>query len=156
MRPIERIIDQLNSGFGGAKAGQAWHGPALRTLLDGVTQDQATAHPIAGAHSILELVVHAGTWIDVVARRLRGEPLESTTVEDWSDVTKTSFPAAVEELERAQSRLLDAVARLTPADLDRNVPGKKHSIYAEVHGVLQHNIYHAGQIALLKKALASG
>ena len=155
MRAIERIIDQLNSGFGGAVGGHAWHGPALRTLLDGVTQEQATAHPIAGAHSILELVVHVGTWMDVAARRLRGEPVESATVDDWSDVTKTSFPAAVEELERAESRLLDAVARLTPEDLDRKVPGKKHPKYAEVHGVLQHNIYHAGQIALLKKALGT-
>ena len=149
MRAIERIIDQLNAGFGGP----AWYGPPLRNLLDGVTQEQAIAHPIAGAHSILELIVHAGAWVDVAARRLRGEPIESTTVEDWSDVTKTTFAVAVEELEHAQSRLLDAVARLTPADLDRRVPGHKHTIYAEVHGVLQHNIYHAGQIALLKRAL---
>ena len=148
MRPIERIIDQLNAAFGG----KAWYGPPLRNLLDGVTQEQATAHPIPGAHSILELVVHAGTWIDVVARRLRGEPIESTTVEDWSNATKTTFAVAIEELEHAESRLLDAVARLTPEDLDRKVPGHKHSVYAEIHGVLQHNVYHAGQIALLKKA----
>lgn len=151
MRPIERIIDQLNAGFGGP----AWYGPAVRNLLDGVTQEQAIAHPIEGAHSILELVVHIGTWMDVVARRLRGESIDSAKVEDWPDATGRSFAAAVEELERAQGRLLDSVARLTPEDLDRKVPGKKHTLYAEVHGVLQHNIYHAGQIALLKKVVGS-
>ena len=149
MRPTERLLDQLNRAFGG----EAWHGPALRNLLDGVTEEQAKWHPIRGGHSILELVVHVGTWIDVVARRLGGTIVESNSVEDWSDVTKTSWTRALEELERAESRLSDAVARLTSEDLDKPIAGAKRSQYEEILGILQHNVYHAGQIALLKKAL---
>jgi len=149
MRETERLLDQLNRAFGG----EAWHGPALRNLLDGVTEEQAKSHPIRGGHSILELVIHVGTWIDVVARRLGGKIVESNSVRDWSDVTKTTWPRALEELERAESRLSDAVARLSTEDLDKAVAGLDRSQYAEIMGILQHNVYHAGQIALLKKAL---
>jgi uncharacterized damage-inducible protein DinB len=148
MRPTERLLDQLNRAFGG----EAWHGPALRNLLDGVTETQAKAKPIRDGHSILELVVHIGTWIDVVGRRAGGQVVDANAVTDWADVTQTSWKRAVEELERAESRLADAVARLSTEDLDKPVPGEKRSIYREIMGVLQHNVYHAGQISLLKKA----
>lgn len=147
MRPTERLLDQLNRAFGG----EAWHGPALRNLLDGVTETQAKAKPIRDGHSILELVVHVGTWIDVVARRVGGQVVASSSVPDWADVTKTTWKRAVEELERAESRLADAVARLSTEDLDKPVPGEKRSMYGEIMGALQHNVYHAGQIAILKK-----
>jgi uncharacterized damage-inducible protein DinB len=149
MRPTERLLDQLNRAFGG----EAWHGPALRNLLDGVTEEQAKSRPVRDAHSILELVVHIGTWIDVVARRVGGNVVDSNSVQDWSDVTKTSWTKAVQELERAESRLADAVARLSMEDLDKPVPGEKRSIESEILGALQHNVYHAGQIAILKKAI---
>jgi uncharacterized damage-inducible protein DinB len=121
-------------------------------LLDGVSETQAKARPIRDGHSILELVVHIGTWIDVVARRVGGQVVDSNSVPDWADVTKTTWKGAVEELERAESRLSDAVARLSSEDLEKPVPGEKRSIYSEIMGALQHNVYHAGQIAILKKA----
>jgi uncharacterized damage-inducible protein DinB len=148
MRPTERLLDQLNRAFGG----EAWHGPALRNLLDGITETQAKAKPIRDGHSILELVVHVATWIDVVAKRVGGNAVDSNGVDDWSDVAKTTWPRALEELERAESRLSDAVARLSTEDLEKPVPGEKRSMYGEIMGVLQHNVYHAGQIAILKKA----
>src|SRR5438128_6820776 len=146
MRPTERLLDQLNRAFGG----EAWHGPALRNLLDGVTDEQAKARPIRGAHSILELVVHIGTWNDVVARRVSGTVVESDTVDDWADISKISWKGAIEKLERAQSRLTDAVARLGTDDLEQPVAGAERSKFSEIAGVLQHTVYHSGQIALLK------
>jgi hypothetical protein len=88
----------------------------------------------------------------VVAKRVGGQVVDSNAVVDWADVTKTSWPRALEELERAEGRLSDAVARLTTEALEKPVPGEKRSIYGEIMGVLQHNVYHAGQIAILKKA----
>lgn len=149
MRPTERLLDQLNRSFGG----EAWHGPALRNLLDGISEDHAKSHPIRGAHSILELVVHVGTWNDVVARRIGGAVVGSADVDDWADVAKITWREAVEKLERAQSRLADAVARLSSEDLEQPVPGEKRSRFSEIAGALQHTVYHSGQIALLKKAL---
>ena len=151
MRAIERILDQLNRAYGG----QAWHGPALRELLEDVTEDEATAHPFAGVHSTIEIVAHLRATMDMVSTRLAGNPKELTTEEDWSDVTMTSWPAALEELDHAESRVCDAVARLTPEDLDKIVVGKDYTTYVMVHGVVQHNLYHGGQIAMLKKACRS-
>ena len=149
MREIERLLDQLNRAYGG----EAWHGPALRELLEDVTEEEAKAHPIGGLHSTLELVVHVCVTMDMASTRLAGTPRELTTEEDWSDVTRTSWAAALEELDHAESRVCDAVARLTPEDLDRIVVGKSYSTYVMVHGVVQHNLYHAGQIAILKNAI---
>ena len=65
------------------------------------------------------------------------------------------WPDAIEEMTNAISRLSDAIARLTVDDLDKKVAGRKYTIYVMLHGVIQHNLYHAGQIALLKKARLS-
>lgn len=153
MRPTERILEQLNRAFGG----EAWYGPALRNLLDGITEEQASKKPVPGGHSIFELVVHIRTWMDVVSRRIAAnETVLTTEVEDWSDLSGTSWAATLEELEKAESRLCDAVARLTSDRLDQKVPGQSHTVHDDVLGVLQHNVYHSGQIALLKRALGLG
>lgn len=149
MRPTERLLEHLNRVFGG----EAWYGPALRDLLVGVDEEQAKKQAFAGGHSILELVVHIRTWMDVVARRIATTEEAMTTVEDWSDLTGTSWAATIEELERSQSRLIDAVARLSTERLDHRVPGKNHSVHDEVLGVIEHNVYHAGQIAQVRRAL---
>jgi uncharacterized damage-inducible protein DinB len=147
MREIERLLDQLNRAYGG----EAWHGPALRQLLDDVTDKEAKARPVAAAHSIMEIVVHVGATMDLVSTRLAGTPRELTTEEDWPEA-RTSWPGTLEELDHAESRVCDAVARLQTDDLDRKVAGKDYTVYVMVHGVIQHNLYHAGQIALLKRA----
>ena len=147
MRAIERILDQLNRTWGGP----SWTGVDIRPLLDGVTDEQARAHPLPGVHSILELVAHMSVWMDVVAIRLTGTAKELTAEEDWRDVSQLQWADAVAEMENAESRLSDAVARLSVDDLDRIVAGRDYTTYVMVHGVIQHNLYHAGQIAILKK-----
>jgi DinB superfamily len=147
MREIERILDQLNRAWGGP----SWTGVEIQPLLDGITDEQSRAHPLPHAHAIIELVAHMTAWMDVVSVRLGGDPRELTAEEDWCDVTPLPWPAAIEQLENAESRLLDAVARLSTDDLDKIVVGQDYTVYVMVHGVIQHNLYHAGQIAILKK-----
>ena len=149
MRAIERILDQLNRAWGGP----SWTGVDIRPLLDGVTDAQARAHPLPNVHSIIELVAHMCVWMDVVSIRLTGIAKELTSEEDWQDVTQLPWADALEDLENAESRLSDAVARLSVDDLDRIVAGREYTTYVMVHGVIQHNLYHAGQIAILKKVL---
>lgn len=149
MRAIERILDQLNRAWGGP----SWTEVEIRPLLDGISDEQARSHPIPNAHSIIELVSHMVATMDEASFRLVGSPRELTTEEAWRDVAELPWSTAVEELEHAQSRICDAVARLDTADLDKIAAGKNYSNYTLVHGVLQHNLYHLGQIALLKKML---
>jgi len=151
MRAIERILDQLNRAWGGP----SWTGVDIRPLLDDVTDAQVRAHPLPDVHSIIELVAHMTATMDLVAYRLAGNPKELTSEEDWRDVTQLPWAAAIEEMENAESRLSDAIARLSVDDLDRIVTGREYTTYVMVHGVIQHNLYHAGQIAILKKALLS-
>ena len=147
MREIERILDQLNRAWGGP----SWTGVEIQPLLDGLTDEQSRAQTLPNAHSIIELVAHMRAWMDVVSGRLRGKPKEPTAEEDWEDVTRLSWPAAIRQLENAESRLCDAVARLSTDDLDNIAIGTKDTVYVILHGVIQHNLYHAGQIAILKK-----
>ncbi|HEX3068330.1 MAG TPA: DinB family protein [Thermoanaerobaculia bacterium] len=147
MREIERILDQLNRSWGGP----SWTGVDIQPLLDSITDDQARAHPIPNAHSIIELLAHMTTWMTAVASRLGGDTRELPPEEDWRDVTNLAWPDAITEMENAQSHLSDVIARLTPDDLDKKVAGRKYTIYVMLHGVIQHNLYHAGQIGLLKK-----
>ena len=152
MQQIELIADQLQRSY----SGEAWHGPSTTELLNGVTADQALARPLAGAHNIWELVMHIGVWLSVARRRLAGHTVEPTPEQDWPPVDGGS-PAAWQQtlaaLEQEHAQLQAAVRSLPESSLDSQTPGKKHSQAFLLHGVIQHNLYHAGQIAMLKKAM---
>jgi uncharacterized damage-inducible protein DinB len=154
MSEAKRIADQLRRAFEGG----AWHGPAVQEILQGVTAAQAARRPVAGAHTIWELVHHITAWATLVRRRLEGETIVDVPhKQDWPPVTDTNAAAwkrALKNLKDSQRRLGRTIAGLSDAQLKKKVPGKKHTLYVEAHGVIQHDLYHAGQIALLKKALS--
>ncbi len=153
MKEAERIADQLRRSFDG----EAWHGPAVLELLQGVTAAQAAARPLPGAHSIWELTLHIGVWEDVPRRRLLGERKDDVPpAEDWPPVTDTSGTAwqkTLDTLKQGHRKLLEVVSSLSDDRLAETVPGMGYSVYGMLHGVVQHNLYHAGQIALLKKGI---
>ena len=148
MRLVERTIEELNRSWNG----DPWYGPSLRPLLDGISEEQARAHPVRNAHSILELVAHVAYWMDMTVKRLEGFTGEAPPEHDWRDVAKLSWPQAVKELESRYAALLDRVARLNDEIMNR-IARKNLTTYAMLTGLIEHNVYHAGQIALLKKAL---
>ena len=153
MREAERIADQLKR----AHEGGAWHGPALNELLEGVTAAQAAARPLAGAHSIRELVAHVEAWERAVLRRLGGDPAQIyDTEEDWSPAAEPSerdWAEARRRMAETYAALREAVLRLDDARLDEPILPKMSTRYVSLHGAIQHTLYHAGQIALIRKAL---
>jgi len=152
MNQIELISDQLQRAY----AGEAWHGPPLKELLDGITAGQALDRPVPGAHSIWELTMHIGVWMSVVRRRLRGDTVQPTPQQDWPPIDGGSSDAwrqTLDALEQEHNQLRTAICALPESSLEKQAPGKDHSVAVMLHGVIQHNLYHAGQIALLKKAL---
>jgi uncharacterized damage-inducible protein DinB len=147
-----RIIDQMDR----AMNGEAWHGPHLEELLKDVSAAQATEHPVAGAHSIWELVNHIAAWNSILASRASGIVVNETPEQDWPPVTDTSATAwqkALKNLREARGKLRGNVEKMNDAQLDNIAPGKNHSLYVMLHGGVQHDLYHAGQIAILKKAV---
>jgi len=153
MSEATRIADQLRRAF----AGDAWHGDSLFEILDGVTAAQAAARPIKNAHAIWELVLHIAAWDNAVLRRLGGVAVELSDTQNFPTVTDTSETAwrkALAEVQRVHDELVEAVSVLPDSRLDEIVPGKEgahYTFYYMLHGVVQHELYHAGQIALLKK-----
>jgi uncharacterized damage-inducible protein DinB len=136
-------------------SGPMWHGPALIDLLDGVPHERAAAHPIAGAHSIWEIVRHATAWADIAKRRMQGENVDPTAAEDWPPLTDqdgAAWPRDVERLASSYLALAAATRALDDRQLDAPAAGQEYSVAVMLHGVVEHGTYHGGQIALLKKA----
>jgi uncharacterized damage-inducible protein DinB len=151
MEEVNRIDDQLKRAF----EGHAWHGPSMLEVLADVTAERAAAKPLSGAHSTWEIVLHVTAWHVGVRRRLEGERVELSPEEDWPPVTDTSDTAwrqALAALQQTHMELRSTVSRLADSHLPEKVAGKDHSVYVMLHGLIQHNLYHAGQVALLKKA----
>lgn len=119
----------------------------------------AAKKPIAGAHSIWELVLHIEAWMKETTRTLGGGTYVSLTGDqDWpvpGDATDPSWAAVLADAETSNAALIAAVSELSEDALCEKVAGQEFSLYGLLHGVAQHNIYHAGQIALLKKAVGA-
>jgi uncharacterized damage-inducible protein DinB len=150
---VELIADQISRAF----RGESWHGPSVREVLAGVSAEDAAAHPIAGAHSIWEIVLHLGAGYTLVLRRVREERATLSPEEEWPPVPASSSEAW-RESQRALEELneqLQGVVRAFPADRLPQELGSEYSAYTQFAGTPQHDLYHAGQVVLLKKALAA-
>jgi uncharacterized damage-inducible protein DinB len=149
------IAEQLRRAF----EGDAWHGPALLELLREMDAATAAAHPLADVHSIWELVLHVSAWDDAAYRRLGGEKVQLTGTANFPVVpksTQTTWREAIAHVKRTHDLLVKTVVDLPEARLWERVPGKRYDFYFMLHGVAQHALYHAGQIAILKKASLRG
>jgi uncharacterized damage-inducible protein DinB len=153
MAETTRIADQLRRAFYGG----AWHGDSLFEILKGVTAERAAARPIPNAHSIWELVLHIAAWDGAVRRRMTGVAVKLSAKKNFPPVVDTSEAAwagTLEHVRRVHDELVEAVEKFPEKSLSKQVPGKKgahYNFYYMLHGVVQHELYHAGQIALLKK-----
>jgi len=140
--------------FDRAWHGPAWHGPSLREALEGVSAAEAAARPISGAHGIGEIAAHVMVWQDAVRHWIAGG--------EFTVTPELDFPAAPEDegawartlarMQESHDALRAAIAgfpaeRLTEPRGEARVPW-----FVILHGVAHHGLYHAGQIALLRKA----
>ena len=152
---IKRLEEQLRRVL----EGEAWHGPSVLELVADLSAAQAASHPIAGAHSIWELVLHITTDYDLVLRRLAGDGQPLTLAEGWPEcpaATDENWQQTLAELKRLNKKLRQEVLAFPVERLDEFlVPEVPYTAYTQFAGVTQHNLYHAGQIALLKRALTA-
>jgi len=153
MSECARLADQIRRAF----EGEAWHGDSLLEILRDVDAKTAAARPIKNAHTVWELVLHISAWDDAVLRRTGGTAVSLKDEENFPPVKDTSDGAwhgAVEAIKKTHDRLVKAVAGFADSRLSEQVPGKKESYYNYFYmfsGIVQHELYHAGQIAILKK-----
>lgn len=151
MTEIKRIEDQLKRSL----EGEAWHGPALEELLGDVSAEQAAAKPLPAVHSIWEIVLHIIGDQRLVCERLQGKPTVLPAEEDWPlirDESEAAWTGIKQELRDSTDRLRKAIRLVDESRLEEPIVEGFSSTYVTLHGTVQHSLYHAGQIAILKKA----
>ncbi len=149
-----RLIDQ-------AYDRKAWHGPNLRGSIRGLIPGVAGWRPAPSRRCIVEIVVHCAYWKYAVRRRLRGEkrgsfPLKGSNWFPRPAVTAASWDEDIGLLSRMHGELCAAVAELSTADLEKKPAGSKVSNLDLIAGIAAHDVYHAGQIQLLKRLADEG
>ena len=149
------IIDQ-------AYVKKAWHGPNLRGSIRGLTAEEAAWRPAPGRHNLWEIVVHAAYWKYAVRRRLRGDKRGSFPLKgsNWfhrpASLTEVAWRKDVELLEREHAVMREAIAELSHSRLYQSARGSKTNNAVLIHGIACHDVYHAGQIQLLKRLQRTG
>jgi uncharacterized damage-inducible protein DinB len=157
MTERDRLIDQLEREV----SGEPWHGPSLANILEGITAEQAARKPSPNAHSIWEILLHMTGWKREVTRRAQGHEAGEPASGDWpptGEISEDRWRAAREDYVQAQRELIDLVRRLSEGQLETTIKGNTAAyigagvtVRTNMYGILQHDVYHAGQIALLKK-----
>ena len=159
MSEIQKIVEEIEAAY----SGSPWHGPSLKENLTGVTAAQASRR-IGARHTIWELVLHLAAWRGEIARRLQGHEAGTPPEGDYpaapagAAASEEAWQKALAWLDDAQEALLSAARAVTDADLHRpvldyrnNAAGHGATRSVTLHGFAQHDAYHSGQIALLKR-----
>lgn len=152
MSDISLLLTQLDRAYDQ----RSWHGTNLRGSIRGMTPEQAVQRPAPGRHNVQELVVHAAYWKYAAWRRLTGEKRGSFPLDgsDWfprSTPDPALWKADVQLLAAMHVRLREAVAAVKAPALARKVAGSKETALTLISGIIAHDLYHAGQIQLIKK-----
>ena len=146
---IQLIISLLQKSY----EHDPWHGPSIKEILKGITEEQSLKH-LPNTHSICELVAHMIAWREFVSLKLQGD-------EDFKMTDERNFPTpngwydVLKELEKSQKDLVVLLKQFPETRLTETVPFVSHqyTFYTLLHGLIHHDIYHAGQISLIKKVL---
>jgi hypothetical protein len=155
MTPTSLLLEILDQAFDQ----KGWHGTTLRGSLRGLTPAEALWRPAPGRHNVWELTLHTAYWKYAVRRRLAGEAMGSfeRKPSDWPDVPEPADAKAwkqdVRLLESEHRKLRETVASLKPAQLALLSPRGVWTNAEEIHGVAAHDLYHTGQIQLIKRLM---
>ena len=158
-------FDALKEDLRNVYAGNPWHGSSITDVLKGVDADTAARRIIPSAHTIWELVLHMTGWTREVTSRLKGAAPKSPP-EDWPAPRfgggAAAWKSALEDLGAAQKEVEKVVSALKPADLVRWIGDQRDpalgagvTVGTLIRGLIQHHVYHEGQIAQLKRATSA-
>ncbi|QJW90124.1 DinB family protein [Spirosoma taeanense] len=152
-----RIIDLLNTTY---ESEEAWHGPSVVESLRGVTPDMAGRRITPNTHSIAELVFHMTSWRIFCVKKMQGDPTFDITTPEKNfgalpdKIDDFEWEALEMELSLSQEELINELDKRDDDEfLEDIVPGRDYTYYDMLHGIINHDLYHTGQIMILKKAL---
>ncbi len=151
-----RIIDLLNDTY---ESEQAWHGPSVVEALKDISPKMSEARLSSNTHSIAEIVYHLTNWRIFAVKKLQGDAQFDirTRDKDWKMfpvVDEMEWETLQMELSLTQEELISELEKTESDDfLEEIVPGRDYSFYTLLHGVIHHDLYHTGQVSLIKKGL---
>jgi uncharacterized damage-inducible protein DinB len=152
MEEVERIVEQYDRALHGG----AWHGDSVWEILATVSPEQAFRRLSPKAHTVWELVSHMTFWETAVYRRLKKLPPQNKAELNFPAMPEASaehWERALEGLRRSNEEFRKALLEISESQLDKPLSAPEYTVYVEVNGVIQHHLYHAGQIALLSRIL---
>jgi hypothetical protein len=151
LNEVKLLRDQIKTTY----QGDSWHGPSVLKTLDGVDLKQAKSRPMPDRHTIWELVDHTAFWLEVSTEAAKGNYQEPDLEGNWPKMgeTEDDWNRSLNRLEIAINSLQNALAPLTNNDMKKIIPCTDYNLRQMLHGALHHNLYHAGQIAILKDKL---
>jgi hypothetical protein len=138
---------------------KSWHGTTLRGSLRGLTPIEALWRPGRDRHNIWELTLHAAYWKYAVRRRLAGETVGSfeRKPSNWPAIPEPADASAwkrdVAFLESEHRKLREVIRGLSSAELNLRSPRGVWTYAEEIHGIAAHDLYHTGQIQLIKRLM---
>jgi len=145
MSEVDFIIQSVKDSYDG----QAWHGPNIMSILDKIPENQSGTR-IGSGHSIAELVLHMTAWRNFVIQKLEGNDSYDVSDEenfprpgDWANTLKI--------LRESQFKLIEAIEKFGAKKLDQTVAGRKYTFRKLLHGIVDHDLYHLGQIVMITK-----
>ena len=150
---VSVLVQQLEESY----HTRAWHGTNLRGSIRGLNLEKVCWRPSPNRHNIWEVVVHCAYWKYIVRRRLTGEkhgsfPLEgSNFFKRPVEKTESAWKKDVRLLEEMHYVLVEEVKKLSPSDLKKYPNGSAFNNLQTIQGISMHDVYHAGQIQLLKR-----
>ena len=144
----------MNNTYNGA----AWHGSSMLEILGKVSSKEAFGMS-SHIHRICELVQHIIAWRVFAVKKLEGDQhYEVSQTDNWKTFSRQDDEAWEEiltELEKSQKQLIDALKHFSDSKLGDEVAGKSYDYYTLIHGVIHHDLYHLGEIALLANELSA-
>ena len=152
---INFLLQLINEAYDN----RAWHGTNLRGSIRGLTAQEAAWRPTPDRHNIWEIVVHAAYWKYIVRRRLLREkkgsfPLKgSNWIKRPTVMKENAWCEDVRLLDEMHRSLCEAITLIKPSDLKRKPAGSKFANVSIISGIACHDVYHTGQIQLLKKLM---
>jgi len=151
---IQTIISKLDEVLNG----RPWYGKPVFKLLDEVNQDLQYVQPSPDSHSLIDLLYHMVTWAEFAQKRIQKEPItdmEAFNATDWRriDADVHDWQKGVAALKAAHQKIIELMQIKDDAFLNEIVDYRKYDFRHLLNGLIQHNIYHLGQIAYLNKLL---
>lgn len=152
---LSHLIDNFRAFY----EGDPWFGNSMLTVLEPVTARQARTRPLPNVHSIAELVWHMIYWRTSLIKKLEGDFAYKASMEDennWrplDSLRKITWEELKDEFRKSQDRIIALLSERDDSLLSELCAGNT-TFRTYINGMLQHDVYHLAQIALVKKMVA--